>query len=441
MTDATPPDNPARDDADDSTQKWYQGITRYQWLVLIIASAGWIFDVYEGQIFNLTRHSMLEELVVADSPEEQQETIKFMGDVFLGIFLAGGMVGGLIFGMMGDRWGRRPTMILTILMYSVFSGLTYFATNLWQVGILRFLVSMGIGGEWAVAAALVSEVFPTRARANASAIFHGSSTLGIWLAGIVSMAVGTHWRYAYLVGVLPALLVLWVRSSIKDPVEWQQSAVRNDQRRGSLSEMFRDVRWRKRAIGGMFLAAVGLATFWAVCVAGQDLARLALEKEGKSSEEAEQSARFAYGIIQATGAGVGLIMFGPFCQWLGRRRAFMTVHVLAVLVVPATCFLPQTYWQLLVMLPFYGAFTTAMHAGYAVYFPELFPARMRALGASVCFNGGRIIAAVMLPIAGYMKGPSELDFPTALTLLSLTYLLGLVVLLYLPETKGQPLPE
>jgi len=441
----TSPDDslPSEDTESDGTQdlRWYQGISRYQWTVLIIASAGWIFDVYEGQVFNTTRQSMLSELVSGASEEEKQATIKFLGDVFLGIFLAGGMVGGLLFGMLGDRWGRRRTMNLTILMYSIFSGLTYFATDLWQVGILRFLVSMGIGGEWAVAAALVSEVFPVRARAYASAIFHGSSTLGIWLAGIVSIAVGTEWRYAYLVGVLPALLVLWVRTSIREPEAWKKSTSEKKHQPGSFRELFYDPRWRTRTIAGVLLAAVGLATFWAICVAGQDLARHMLLKEGRPPAEAEQTARFAYSIVQATGAGIGLIMFGPICQWLGRKRAFVTIHILAVLIIPITCFLPQTYGQLLCLLPIYGAFTTAIHAGYAVYFPELFPARLRALGASVCFNGGRIVAAVMLPISGYVKGPSGLDLPTALSVLSLTYLLGLIVLKFLPETKNQPLPE
>jgi MFS family permease len=424
--------------------RWYHGVTRYQWLVLIIASAGWIFDVYEGQVYNTTREDMLNELVVAESPVEKERLKKQLGDVFLGIFLAGGMTGGLIFGMLGDRWGRKPTMIVTILMYSLFSGLTYFAQDLWQVGILRFLVSMGIGGEWAVAAAMVSEVFPVHARAQASSIFHGSSTLGTWLAGIVALIVGAEWRYAYLVGVLPALLILWVRASIKEPeavVQSEASPSAGSVRKGSLGDLFGDVRWRGRAIAGVLLAAVGLATFWAVTVAGQDLAREFATRDGYSKPDAAAKAKFAYSIVQATGGGIGLILFGPLCQWLGRRRAFVFAHLAGLAIVPLACFIPQTYDQLLWILPFYGAFTFGMHAGYAVYFPELFPVQLRALGASVCFNGGRIISAVMVPLAGYVKGLPGLSLPTALTLLSSTYLLGLIVIVFLPETKDRPLPE
>ena len=144
------------------------------------------------------------------APPAPIRRLRIGGDKFLAIFLVGGTVGGLLFGSLADKWGRRPTMAVTILMYSVFSGLTFFADNLWQVAALRFLVAMGVGGEWAVAASLVSEIFPHRARAHASGIFHATSVLGTWMATLAGMAVGAQWRYAYLLGIIPALLVLWV---------------------------------------------------------------------------------------------------------------------------------------------------------------------------------------------------------------------------------------
>src|SRR6185295_10605911 len=122
----------------------------------------------------------------------------------------GGTVGGVLFGTLADRFGRKPTMAVTILCYSIFSGLTYFATSLWHVAALRFLVALGVGGEWAVAASLVAEVFPPRARARAGGIFHATSVAGTWLAALAGLAVGTHWRYAYLMSVVPALLLVWV---------------------------------------------------------------------------------------------------------------------------------------------------------------------------------------------------------------------------------------
>ena len=331
--------------------RWYSGVTSYQWLVLIIASAGWVFDTYEGQIFNITRGQMLAEILGAGATKE---AISRWGDIFLGVFLTGGTLGGIFFGWLGDRWGRRPTMVVTILMYSVFSGLTYFATNLWEVGALRFLVAMGVGGEWAVAAALVAEVFPKEARAHASGIFHGTSILGTWLAALAGLAVGAQWRYGYLLGVLPALLILWVRASVKEPESWiaakAKAATGEGARLGSFRDLLFHPVWGKRAILGMLLAAVGLGSFWGVTVAGQDLAKEILIKTGSTPADAAEKAKFAYGIVQAAGGGLGMLAFGPICVRIGRKRTFMLMQIAALIIVPVTCFLPTNYNTLLALL-------------------------------------------------------------------------------------------
>lgn len=414
---------------------WYSGVTRAQWIVLVVASAGWVFDAFEGQLFNITRAHMLPELLGAakDSPE-----VKRWGDRLLAVFLIGGTVGGVGFGSLADRIGRKPTMALTILFYSVFSGLTYFATELWQVAVLRFLVALGVGGEWAVAAALVSEVFPPKARAHASGIFHATSVLGTWLAALAGLAVGADWRTAYLVGVLPALLVLWVRVGVKEPERWQHA--RTSERRGSLRELFGVWRWAKPALLGMLLAAVGLGTFWGVTVAGQDLTQELLKRNGVTGPEATRQAQFAYGIVQVAGAGLGLLSFGPLAERLGRRGAFALMHGAALAIVPITCYLPQTYTQMLLVLPLYGFFTVGIHAGYAVYFPELFPDHLRATGVGVCFNGGRLLAAPILWFSGDLKAWTG-DLRLAVTMLGGLFFVGLVLIWFLPETKGKPLPQ
>lgn len=420
-------------------EKWYHGVTRYEWLVLIIACAGWIFDVYEGQIFNLTRNDMLADILGQDLGSAD---VKKYGEWFLGVFLLGGTFGGLLFGSMADRYGRRPIMIVTILMYSIFSGLTFFATELWHVTALRFLVAMGVGGEWAVAAALVAEVFPKKARAQASSIFHASSVIGTWLAAIAAYLVNTNWEYAYLVGVLPALLIVWVRASVKEPEKWKEAraaAASGTEKQGSFKELLTVSPWRGRAIGAMLMAAVGLGTFWAVTIAGQDLARERLIADGLSPEEASQKAKLAYGIIQTIGGGIGLVLFGPIAARLGRKKAFVIFHIAAFIITPIACFAPSNYTMLLIILPVFGFFTLGMHAGYAVYFPELFPNRLRATGMSWGFNGGRIIAVSILLLSGKMKATMEL--PVAISWLGCFFLLGAVIILFLPETKDKELPE
>ncbi len=433
--------NSLNKNADSHNRRWYAEVTGYQWLVLTIASAGWVFDAYEGQIFNITRNQMLSDILGKSGAE-----VKQYGDFFLGVFLLGGTVGGLAAGSLADRFGRKPIMIITILIYSIFSGLTYFATELWHVAALRFLVAMGVGGEWAVAASLVSEVFPARARAHASGIFHATSVLGTWMAALVAMAVGAQWRYAYLIGVLPALLILWVRSSVREPEKWQAIATQAKQSKGasqlgSFKDLLLNPAWSSRALLGMTLAAVGLGTFWSVTVAGQDLAYQLLIQEGASADSASHQAKFAYGIVQATGGGLGLLAFGPLCARFGRRPTFIVVQLLALLFVPVTCFAPQTYQQLLWIMPLFGFLTLGMHAGFAIYFPELFPTHLRATGTSFCFNGGRLLAVPVLFFSGWLKASEGMDMRVAVSLLGVLFLLGAVLMLFLPETQGQELPE
>lgn len=417
---------------------WYAEVTRYQWLVLVVASLGWMFDAFEGQLYNLTRADMLPDLlhVPADDP-----LVRIWGERFLGIFLLGGTLGGLLFSSLADRWGRNPVMALTILFYSLFSGLTALADEIWQVGCLRFLVAMGVGGEWAVGAALVAEVFPKRARERAGGIFHATSVGGLWLAAAVGLLVGSQWRYAYLIGVLPAVMVLWVRLSIKEPEAWQTARQHKTDRMGSFRELLGNSRWRSRALLGALLAMVGLATFWGVVVAGQDLAAKFLQQAG--DEQWSSKSKIAFGFIQTAGAGLGMLAFGPLSARWGCKRTFVVMHVAALIVTPTVCWLPWaagSYALLLVLLPLFGFFAQGIHAGYAVYFPALFPTHLRATGAGFCFNTGRLLAApVLIWLSAWMK--AAFDLRLAITWLAGFFLLGVVFLLFLPETSGQDLPE
>src|ERR1700733_8636334 len=184
--------------------RWYEGLTHSHWIILAVASAGWIFDVYEGQLFTIFKTPMLLELIGGVQAVVDEEA-----NIGFAAFLLGGAAGGLFFGVLGDRYGRVRIMAVTILVYSVFSALTAFARTTWQVHLLRFLVALGTGGEWAVAAALGGETFSPRARAAAGGLFHASSIVGVGLASLTGLIFvrPDSWRAAFLVGLLPSLLV------------------------------------------------------------------------------------------------------------------------------------------------------------------------------------------------------------------------------------------
>jgi MFS family permease len=433
------------------TAPWYSGITRYQWLVLVIASLGWIFDVFEGQIFVASMNEALPSLL---PPGTSDAAARLYNNIALGAFLAGGALGGVLFGALGDRIGRARTMVITILVYSLFTCLTAFAQTWWQVAVLRFLVALGVGGEWAVASAMVAEVFPPKARAWSGAIFHGSSVLGTYLAVLAGALIVNDprlgWRSGFAVGALPALLTLWIRWQLREPETWVAAQKAGGQQTaGRIADLLAPGVWQ-RTLLGFSLAVVGLATFWGVHIYGKDFARRRAQHEindqagfvSKEAYQQELKSREMWGMfLTTTGGGLGLLAFGPICEWIGRRRAFIHFHIggliMGLLMFTTYQRWPAPVFNLLLML--FGFWTLGMHAGYAIYFPELFPTRLRSLGAGFCFNFARLTTAVMLVVNGLLQSQG-VPFERAGALLSLLFLAGVVIAWYGPETKGTTLP-
>ncbi|REJ89361.1 MAG: MFS transporter [Planctomycetota bacterium] len=564
--------SPVESDQPVDDRRWYDGITRYQWTVLIIASLGWVFDVFEGQIFVASMNEAMKSLVDEGAP------VATYNNIALGAFLFGGAVGGVGFGMLSDRIGRKKTMSLTILFYSAFTCLSALSMAWWHLAAFRLLVAIGVGGEWAVASTLVAEEFPQRARARVSGIFHASSVFGtylavaagVWIIGNPMFKSEEHpelsWRLGFVVGALPALLILWIRRSLKEPESWEraraEASAGRSQSMGRISDLFRGDLLRPTLVG-VSLAAVGLATFWGAHIFGRNLMRRdatpyfvpvpadqarvtvtaeerrewmqpvfdtaredALEElqaqEQPVPDAAQQETLFdivrqsylasswqaarafdvepdpqsgtnrvlakfppnpeepssrttivvaddlteggasfvresmhavrlridqklknweMFGMLLATtGGGLGLLAFGPFCERVGRRPAFLVFHLGGLIVAVLTFQFAAGLGLLTIVLPIFGFFTLGMHAGYAIYFPELYPTRLRGTGGGFCFNAARMIVPPILILSGWVQ---DLDLPKedAWSLLSLLYLVGAVVLVFAPETRGRELPE
>jgi MFS family permease len=426
-------------------EPWYVGVTRYQWLVLLIASLGWVFDIFEGQIFVASMNEVLPDLL---PPGADPADKPYYANITFAAFLIGGAMGGVLFGRISDRIGRTRTLIYTILVYSLFTCVSALAQTWWQMAILRFLVALGTGGEWAVATALVAEVFPQKARARSLAIFHASSVLGSLLAVAAgAFLVGNKdlgWRWAFVVGAAPALLGLWVRWSLHEPE--RRTIDKNEEAPTvSLFELFRGPLLGRTLIG-VGLATVGLATFWGTHIYGKDVLREAVASQKFLNGGPNLKHWEMVGMLLTTlGGGAGLIFFGPLAERLGRRGAFLTYLAGGL---AASLFLFQflsgsAVWAVALFLPVFGFLTLGLHAGYAVYFPELFPTALRGAGAGLCFNMGRLMAAPILFVSGWLQRPTGwgLNMAGAATLLSLLFPLGMVLLLAAPETRGQELPE
>ena len=434
-------ENTGKSDLPGSNRKWYEGITGYQWLVLLIACLGWVFDVFEGQLWAIFKsQAMAEVLGVADN----NPLVDQWANYALASFLIGGAVGGLFFGVLADRIGRRKAMIYSILTYTAFTGVHYFAYSAWQLVGLRFFVAMGVGGEWAIAASLVAEVFPRRARAVAGGFFQSSSIMGVLGASLLGLILtgDASWRTAFIIGLVPALLVFLIRSKLKESEKWEASEAKSTDedghRGGSLRELLGDRRWRYRALLGLGLASIGLGTYWGIYAWGPELVKDILG-DSVSKEEARSAGSFAYLLMNVTGGLLGLLCFAPLSMMTSRRKAFVLYHIGAIIFVPVTFLAANTYTQALVLLPIMAFFVVGMHAGYAVYFPELFPTRLRATGASFCFNVGRLLSAVMILVRVELR--AALGLREAVSIMAGLFLFGLVLLFFAPETKGKGLPE
>jgi MFS family permease len=458
-----------------SEGRWYTGISRYQWLALGLASLGWAFDVFEGQIFVASMNEATPALLGGSATPG---AVGFWNHITLGTFLLGGALGGILFGMLSDRIGRRRTMTYTILTYSLCTGLSAFAPGMWSMAGFRFLTAMGVGGEWAVASTLVAEEFPRRSRAWTQSIFQASGTLGKCLAAAAGALIVAQpsfhiplpfgagslevhgWRLAFLLGVAPALLILLVRRHLREPEVWRQAvAVGTDQPApaGRLRELF-SARLLRRTLVGVGLASVGMATYWGTVIYAKDALRDARAREywAVLPEGADATARAAVleehapelkrdemlGMFLATvGSGLGLIAFGPLAEWLGRRGALL-LYLLGGLGAAVILFQVLTdAGAITLFLPLFGFLTTGIGSGCAVYFPELFPTRLRGTGAGFCFNAGRILAAPALFAAGWLQLGCGLSLADAATLISLLFPLGALLLLVAPETRGRELPD
>ena len=411
----------------------YGGLSRYQVLVLVVAWLGWIFDSMDATIYNLVLTPALRELL---GPRSSPENIGWYGGIILAIFLVGWAVGGVLFGMLADYLGRARTLVITILIYALFTGLAALSHSWWELCIYRFLTALGIGGEWAAGATLVAEVLPERLRVKGAGVLQSAWGAGYFLAAGVSALLSRYsWRAMFLVGIVPAVVALFVRLKVREPERWREARA-SGRERLTLWELFTPEHRRDTLVGSA-LAFVAVFGLWGATNWTPTLVREMLGPLGRSPAEITRMVSYAVMCLNA-GAIVGYFSFPPLAEWIGRRAAFLWMMLGAAVTLPATFLLPDSYSRALLVLPALGFFTNGIFSGFPIYLPELYPTRMRATGAGFCFNAGRVLAASSPFLTGYLVVHLG-TFARAASSVAIIYVLGTAVLLFARETKGQTL--
>ena len=290
---------------------WVYELNRYQWFVLTVCTLGWVFDCMGQQLFNVARKAAVAALLglATDAPD-----VDFYGSIATSLMLIGWATGGIIFGILGDKIGRARTMVLTILIYSIFTGLSGFAHNYWEFILYRFLCGLGVGGQFSVGVALVAEYMPDRVRPKALGLLQALANWGNVTAALIYMGfghleklnaidVGWSWRWTLAVGAVPAFLAIPVFRSLKEPESWTKAVAEGakSKKAGSLKELFGDPRWRRNTIVGMVLASTGVIGLWGIGFFSVDLTqsifRKTYEAELRKAGDAEKDRQFIAEII------------------------------------------------------------------------------------------------------------------------------------------------
>jgi MFS family permease len=468
-----------------NSYRWYNELNRYHWFVLIVAALGWLFDCLDQQLFLMARVPAMRELLapapgVAADPQEVLTKSTYVTS----IFLIGWATGGLAFGILGDRIGRAKTMLWTILIYSLCTGLSALSTGFWDFAFYRFLTGLGVGGEFAVGVALVAEVMPDRARPFALGLLQALSAVGNIAAATINMGIGhlesegaladlvlwghpvAGWRLMFVIGTVPALLALVIRRRLKEPERWQQKVVAGGQLKtaGSYAELFGDPRWRKNAIVGLMLAFSGVVGLWGIGFFSFDLLTHVFGKHYEAQGLDPQAVRGQVAwwvgitsILQNLGGFFGIVAYSRITHRVGRRPAFAVAFIAALLSTALTFWYidastvtiggVELFGDVFWMIPIMGFCQLALFGGYAIYFPELFPTRLRSTGTSFCYNVGRFVAAVGPFVMGRLASDvyhgylPPLPLRYACVTMCGVFLIGLLALPFAPETKDQPLPE
>jgi len=399
--------------------------------VLAAAFLGWMFDGLEMGIFPVVARPALQELL---GTQADQQVGPWMGYI-TALFLLGAAGGGLVFGWLGDKVGRVRAMVASILTYSLFTGACYFAVAAWQLGVLRFLAALGMGGEWSLGVALVMECWPENQRPLLAGVIGAAANVGYASIGLMTWIIPVKpdsWRWVMLAGAVPALLALWISLRVPESHRWKEAV--KQRKAHPLVEVFGRDLWLTTLLAIAFSSVALIGTWGSV----QWLPLWADQMAGKTQPAVKGITMFTMSV----GAIVGCFI-GPWIgKVMGRRPAYFILCTGSLL----SCGIlfravDQFGTAFLAGACVVGATTAAFYGWLPLYLPELFPTRARATGQGLCYNSGRILAAVGAVTQGQLVTHYGGSYAKAGSVVTLVYLVGMIVIWLGKETKNRPLPE
>jgi MFS family permease len=433
---------------------WYRSLNRRQWNTLIASNLGWLFDGYETYALVISVGVALRQLL---QPSQYTQIPVYAGMV-IAFTLLGWGIGGLIGGVIADYIGRKRTMLLAILAYSVMTGLSAFAWNWESFAITRFLVGVAIGSEWVTGTSIVAELWPDRNRGKGVGLMQSGFGIGFFLASVAWFLINpigpSAWRVMFLLGVGPALLTLWIRRAIPESEKWErvneqrQAAARRGRSGAALSDtdqaltrftvadLFAEPDVRRRVLLAFIISLATTFAFWGISAWTPPYVAAAAARLGLP---AQQWASYA-AMANNGGAIIGYVAFGFLADVLGRKATTIGYVVLAFISVPIVFLWSHDLTTILWATAFSGAFVSGQYTWMAAWLPELFPTRVRATATAFVFNTPRLIAWTGPLISGWLIANFG-GFATAAVFIAFIYVLSLAAAPFLPETKGQPLPE
>ena len=383
-------------------------------------------------LYTLVAAPFVAELLHA--PSTTDPSVGRHASIIQAAFLVGWALGGGFFGRIGDRLGRSRALSLTILTYAVFTGLSYFAQNWWHLFIFRFLSALGIGGEWAVGAALLSETWPKHWRPWIAAVLQTAVNLGILMAGVANLIMASHPpRYLFLVGVLPALLVLWIRKAVPEPHEWHTAKTAARGREPAIGDLFRG-EVRRTTILVMAVCATSLTAHWAFMFWYLQHLRNLPDVLSWTAEAKNTLASKALYVVMVASI-IGNFAAAAVARVFGFRRTIACFCLGYFCAMTATYIVPREYEALFWWFAACGFFSGGF-ALFTMYLPPLFPTLLRTTGAGFSYNIGRILAAFGTIFFGLFAQVG--DYRLTLLYAGVLFLPAAAVAMFLPELRAEP---